>query len=85
MLASASHRNRDFPKRTQNLAEKGTARVNRYLTTEEVAELCRTTPGTVRWWRHVNRGPRSFRLGKRVLYDVADVEAFIAEARSKVA
>jgi hypothetical protein len=41
----------------------------------------RTTPETCRWWRHVGRGPKSFRVGKRVLYAREDVEAFIAEAR----
>ncbi len=47
----------------------------KYLTTEEVAELLRTSPETVRFWRHVGKGPKSFKLGRRVLYDVDDVEA----------
>lgn len=54
-----------------------------YLTTEEVAETLRTTPETVRWWRHTKKGPRSFKVGRRVLYAVEDVEAFIAEARGE--
>lgn len=52
-----------------------------YLTTEEVADLLRTSPESVRYWRHVGKGPRSFKVAKRVLYAREDVEAFIAEAR----
>lgn len=54
----------------------------KYLTTDEVAEMCRTSPETCRYWRHVGKGPRSFKLGRRVLYAAEDVERFIAEARS---
>jgi DNA-binding transcriptional MerR regulator len=57
----------------------------RYLTTEEVADLLRTSPESVRYWRHIGKGPRSFKVAKRVLYAVDDVEAFIAEARQAVA
>lgn len=52
-----------------------------YMTTEEVAELLRTSPETVRFWRTRGRGPKSFRVGRRVLYARSDVEAFIAAAR----
>lgn len=52
-----------------------------YKTTDEVAELCRTSPETVRWWRHVGKGPASFKLGRRVLYATEDVEAWIRAAR----
>lgn len=56
--------------------------MGKYLTTQEVAELLRTSPETVRFWRHRgDRGPRSFKVGRRVLYAVEDVEQFIAEAR----
>ncbi len=48
-----------------------------YLTTFEVAELCRTSPETVRYWRHVGQGPRSFKCGRRVLYGVDEVETWL--------
>ena len=48
----------------------------RYLTTTEVAERFRTSPETVRYWRHIKKGPRSFKIGRRVLYDEKAVEAF---------
>jgi excisionase family DNA binding protein len=55
-----------------------------YLTTVEVAEKLRTSPETVRFWRHVGKGPASFKVGRKVLYAVEDVEAFIADARATV-
>lgn len=51
--------------------------MNEYLTTNEVAELCRTSPETVRYWRHNKRGPRSLKVGRRVLYPAAEVRAWI--------
>jgi excisionase family DNA binding protein len=54
----------------------------RYMTTHEVAELLRTSPETVRYWRHIGAGPDSFKVGRRVLYEAADVEQFIAERRT---
>ena len=59
--------------------------MSKYLTTAEVAETLRAPVETVRYWRHIKKGPKSFKVGRRVLYDVADVEAFIAEARELVA
>ncbi len=48
----------------------------RLLTTDEVADYFRTVPGTVRYWRHIGKGPRSFKVGRRVLYREADVKAW---------
>lgn len=53
----------------------------RYYVTEEVADLCRTSPESVRFWRHTGKGPRSFKVGRRVLYKAEDVEAFLEDAR----
>ena len=63
-------------------AAEGKPRMQRYLTTTEVAELLRTSPETVRYWRHVGTGPESFKVGRKVLYAGEDVEAFIAAARA---
>jgi DNA-binding transcriptional MerR regulator len=41
----------------------------RLLTTEEVAARFRTSPATVRYWRHIGIGPDGVRVGRRVLYD----------------
>jgi excisionase family DNA binding protein len=47
------------------------------LTTVEVAELLRRPIGTLRYWRHVGEGPRSVKIGRAVLYDAADVDAWL--------
>jgi DNA-binding transcriptional MerR regulator len=39
----------------------------RLLTTEQVAQRFRTSPSTVRYWRHIGIGPDGFRVGRRVL------------------
>lgn len=51
----------------------------RYLTLVEVAELLRTTPATVRYWRFAGTGPRATKVGRRVLYDERDLLAWIDE------
>lgn len=53
----------------------------KYLTTEEVAELCRTSPATVRYWKSIGHGPAAFKLGRRVLYAREDVETWIENVR----
>jgi excisionase family DNA binding protein len=47
------------------------------LTTAEVAERLRRPIGTLRYWRHVGEGPRSVRIGRAVLYDEAEVDAWV--------
>jgi DNA-binding transcriptional MerR regulator len=46
----------------------------RLLTTEEVAARFRTSPATVRYWRHIGIGPAGVRVGRRVLYDELEVD-----------
>jgi excisionase family DNA binding protein len=58
-----------------------TATLSAYLTTAEVANTLRTPAETVRYWRHIGKVPKSFKIGRRVLYAAEDVEAFIAHAR----
>lgn len=45
-----------------------------YLTLSEVAEHYRTTPATVRYWRHIGYGPRGVKSGARVLYPRAEID-----------
>lgn len=47
---------------------------NRLLTTEDVAARFRTSPATVRYWRHIGIGPNGVRVGRRVLYDEAECD-----------
>ena len=57
----------------------------RYMTTQEVADLLRTSPETVRYWHHVGKGPRSIKVGRRRLYAAEDVDAFLKRAGEPVA
>jgi excisionase family DNA binding protein len=49
------------------------------LTITEAAELLRAPFATLRYWRHLGTGPRSFRLGRRVLYRYDDLQAWVRE------
>ena len=51
------------------------------LTITEAADVLRTPVATLRYWRHQGIGPRSFRLGRRVLYRRDDVHAWIDAKR----
>lgn len=35
------------------------------MTTEEVGQLLRTPTETVRYWRHIGKGPQSFKVGRQ--------------------
>jgi hypothetical protein len=53
------------------------------LTIAEAALLLRAPVATLRYWRHLGTGPRSFRLGRRVVYRRADLRSWIdAQAAS---
>jgi len=54
-------------------------RIDRYMTTEEVARRYRTSPGTIRYWRHIGYGPKGIRRGRRVLYDPDELDRWDAE------
>jgi predicted DNA-binding transcriptional regulator AlpA len=47
------------------------------LTISEVAAIVRAPIATLRYGRHLGHGPRSFRLGRRVVYRVGDLRAWI--------
>ena len=51
------------------------------LTITEAAELLRAPVATLRYWRHLGTGPRSFRLGRRVLYRSDDLRIWIDARR----
>ena len=47
-----------------------------YLTQVELAARWRISPGTLERWRWAGEGPRFLKLGGRVVYRIADIEAF---------
>lgn len=51
----------------------------KYLTTNEVAARYRTAPSTVRYWRHIGYIPGGVKRGRKVLYNVAILDAWDAE------
>ena len=51
---------------------------------EWVSERTGVPINTLRYFRLNGTGPRAFKLGRRVVYDEADVEAWIAAARATV-
>lgn len=52
------------------------------LTTAEVSEMTGVPVETLRWWRHVGgKGPISFKLGRRVVYERADIQQWLTEQR----
>jgi predicted DNA-binding transcriptional regulator AlpA len=59
-----------------------TATEDRLLKTTEMADRCRVSESTARYWRMIGFGPRSFKVGRRVVYSASDVEAWIAERKA---
>ena len=49
------------------------------LRIEDVAGMTGIPVATLRFWRHEGRGPHSAKLGRRVVYRLSDVEAWIDE------
>lgn len=50
------------------------------LTLAEVSDRTRVPVATLRYYRHLgDQGPRSFRVGGRVVYKSSDVDAWIEE------
>lgn len=56
-----------------------------YLTTSEVAKRFRTAESTVRYWRMIGYGPKGVKVGRRVLYALAECERFDAELARRAA
>jgi len=48
-------------------------------TLEQIAEQLSTPPATLRFWRHKGTGPKSFKLGRRVMYRQSDVDAWLEQ------
>ncbi|HSV41638.1 MAG TPA: helix-turn-helix domain-containing protein [Nocardioidaceae bacterium] len=49
------------------------------LTMEEVAAVVRVPIATLRYWRHLGTGPRSFRIGRSVRYWRTEVALWLEE------
>lgn len=49
----------------------------RILKINEVAEWTGIAEATLRFWRHEGRGPKSAKLGRRVVYRESDVQRWL--------
>jgi excisionase family DNA binding protein len=49
------------------------------LTLTEVADLVRVPVATLRYWRHLGNGPRSFRVGRSVRFWRTEVLLWLEE------
>lgn len=49
------------------------------LTTAEVALILRAPVSTVRYWRYLRTGPKSFKVGRRVVYRRAAVHGWLVK------
>ncbi|MFK5688738.1 helix-turn-helix transcriptional regulator [Ornithinimicrobium sp. LYQ92] len=49
------------------------------LNLKEASAYTRVPEATLRLWRHRGTGPRSFRLGRRVMYQRAELDAWVQD------
>lgn len=57
--------------------------LNDLMLIEEVAEQSRTPVATLRYMRVRGEGPPAFKVGRRLLYRRADVQAWLEAARTQ--
>lgn len=53
-----------------------------FLTLHEASNYLHIPENTLRWYRQCGSGPVSFKLGGRVTYDRADIDAWVAAERA---
>ena len=46
------------------------------LNTPEAASYLGLRPGTLEIWRSLGKGPRYLKIGRRVVYELADIDAY---------
>jgi hypothetical protein len=49
------------------------------LSLQEACRLLRVPEGTLRYWRHLGAGPRSFKIGRHVRYWRTDLILWLTE------
>ena len=53
------------------------------LTLQEACAFLRVPEGTLRYWRHLGAGPRSFKIGRHVRYWRADLILWLTEQTNR--
>jgi predicted DNA-binding transcriptional regulator AlpA len=69
-------------RRRYPMTERNTRVETQLLRMREVSALTTVPVETLRFWRQKGEGPRSFKLGKNVVYLASDVEAWIEAQRA---
>lgn len=54
------------------------------LTTAEASQHLNVPIGTLHYWRSIGEGPKSMKLGRRVMYRREALEAFVSEQEQHV-
>jgi len=49
----------------------------------EAAIYLNTAESNLRWYRTMGKGPASYVVGRRVVYDIVDLDAWLAEQKAK--
>ncbi len=76
---------RPVPLRPAATVSTAAAQPQRYLTNDEAAEYLRLSPRTLEKQRVIGGGPRFRKFGRRVMYAVADLDAWAADQRARQA
>lgn len=50
---------------------------------ERASEITGVPVGTLRFWRATDQGPRSYVIGRRLWYDISDLEAWIENQKAQ--
>ena len=53
------------------------------LSLQEAAQLLRVPEGTLRYWRHLGSGPRSFKVGRHVRYWRTDLILWLTDQTNR--
>lgn len=53
------------------------------LSIRDAATQLGVPESTMRYWRRVGKGPKSYAIGRLIFYDVADLNAFLAQNKEK--
>jgi Helix-turn-helix domain len=49
----------------------------------DAAKYVHTTESNLRWYRYTGEGPASYVIGRRLVYDIVDLDAWLAEQKAK--
>ena len=61
----------------------GTNPGDQMLTLQEACDFLRIPEGTLRYWRHLGAGPRSFKIGRHVRYWRTDLVLWLTEQTNR--